>query len=180
MTEQQMGLVKELVSCNTFLIRNIESNTNLRFPTYGKIEEVMTRTKRNTTYKDAANNIFEMASKNCKNDILLKRIEEIRKNILLSDIADTKMISHWNSKAQNVLESELSKVVTDTMIELNIGMYSLSEASEMTRINADTIKQACQDGRLLNVRKVGRGWQVNLGEVKAYWNITEENRDEEE
>jgi predicted site-specific integrase-resolvase len=173
MNEQQKELVKEMVSCNTYLIRNIEANTNLKFPTYGKVEEVMTKTKKNTTYKDAANNILEMATKHCKNDILLNRIEEMRKNILLNDLSDIKMLSHWNTRPQNELESELSSVITNTVIELNIGMYSLSEASETTGINNETIKQACQDGRLLNIRKVGRGWQVNLNEVKKYWNISE-------
>ncbi len=181
MNEQQKELVKEMVSCNTFLVRNIEANTNLKFPTYGKTEEIMTKTKKNTTYKDAANNILEVATKHCKNDLLLNRITEMRKNILLSDISDIRLISHWNTRAQSELESDLSKVMTDTVIELNVGMYSLVEASEIVGINNETIKQACQDGRLFNVRKVGRGWQVNLNEIKEYWKINGEriNKNEE-
>jgi excisionase family DNA binding protein len=174
MTDQQKGLATEMIKCNMYLVRYLEINTSLKFTNYGKIEDIMTMKKQNITHRDAANNILEMANKLCKNELLLNRIKEMRKDVLLSDIADVKLISHWNPKAENELESELADVETKTLLQLNIGMLSVTEASELTGIKNNTIKQACQQGRLFNIKKVGKGWQVNIDEVKEYWDVKEE------
>lgn len=38
-------------------------------------------------------------------------------------------------------------------------------------VTESAVKQACQQERLLNTKKIGKTWIVNIEECRAYWNI---------
>ena len=38
-------------------------------------------------------------------------------------------------------------------------------------LTESAVKQACQQQRILNTKKIGKSWIVHIPECRAYWNI---------
>ena len=56
-------------------------------------------------------------------------------------------------------------------------MVGIKDVAEILGLTESAIKQACQQERLLNTRKIGNNWMVHISECRDYWNIpdTEES-----
>lgn len=118
------------------------------------------------TYGEALNNLISV----CHSETLLKRMHELA--------CKFDEVSHYRfevgySYVQELtpLEYRLNNIMLKTSFKCTQHDVLLKYASDITGIPETTIKQACQQGRLINVSKAGKVWLVNLNEVKEYWGI---------
>ena len=56
--------------------------------------------------------------------------------------------------------------MTNCMVKIKDAIKELNN-----KVTETAIKQACQQERLLNTKKVGKTWMVHIPECRAYWNI---------
>ena len=96
-----------------------------------------------------------MFRKELKNERLLREIREMVSEIIVSDVRDMKMISHWyNPKKPTDMQLDLDLIGLFVMNSyLLSGTKTLKELSEETGITTDALKQACQQDRLLTAEK---------------------------
>ena len=56
-------------------------------------------------------------------------------------------------------------------------MVSIRYIADNLGLTESAVKQACQQQRLMNTKKVGKTWMVHLPEFKNYWNIKDIEED---
>ena len=54
-------------------------------------------------------------------------------------------------------------------------MVGIKELCSILGLTESAVKQACQQERLLNTKKIGKNWMVHIPECRAYWNIPDED-----
>ena len=57
----------------------------------------------------------------------------------------------------------------------NNEMVGIKELCSILGLTESAVKQACQQERLLNTKKIGKNWMVHIPECRAYWNIPDED-----
>lgn len=164
------NLVMELSKLHILLVRNVERHSHLKCVTHRDVERIIMSGKFTVTYKEAVENLYNTAIKFSKNQDLIDKILKLKEEINNSEIADLRFGTEPTGKFTEI-ENKLDSIVLQKRFEMLTNMITLAEASELTEIPVTTIKNACLDERLLNVRKSGRTWLVNLLEIKEYWNI---------
>ena len=167
MTNKEM--VERLAELQILLVRDVERNTKLRYKTDRDLNRIITKNKLVCTYKGGVNNLLETAKKFSKNESLIENIEDLKEEILNSDIAELRFGLEPQRKFSDI-ESELDIALTLKQLNMSIRLQPIKEIVEELGINEETIKKACQSERLLNTKKVGRMWLVDVDEVKKYWN----------
>lgn len=167
-------IIADLVRLQFIVIRYVERNTNLKYVTHRDIENVLTNGIPTITYAKAVENLFKHAKNRIhdKQDIL-DDILELKNRINESEIKELQ----FGMETHSELEYELDQYVLRRTFYMITSMLTIKDASELLEIAESTIKQACQQERLLNTEKIGRNWRVHIPECRAYWNIpdTEEN-----
>lgn len=148
---------------------------------HGDIEDIIKHTKlKDLTYQIAVNNLLEEA-KDLQSKQLIKRIETLKERIKNKNkLADCKIMTRTDNYLKKFLEYELVVSKVDTYIDTSIplDMLPVSEVAKKIEINPDTIRQACQDGRII-ARKFKSGWSVCVEECKEYWKKNEELNEEQ-
>ena len=71
-------------------------------------------------------------------------------------------------KALSEKEKEIATLMAYVESNLMLDLMPVSEASKILNINDTTVRQACQDGRVI-ARKFNNGWSVCLSECREYW-----------
>lgn len=160
----KMQVVKELVTLQILYIRWMERNTEVRYETHGKVQEVLYRgcdfANASEAIKNLKRNIFERTH----SAALKERVEKLEKN----SHNDFKIgVDRKNSFSEE--ERELNYKMMQFYIELLNGMLTIKDASNILNIPESTIKQACQQERIMNTQKIGKTWVVNIEECKTYW-----------
>ena len=51
------------------------------------------------------------------------------------------------------------------------GFVGIKDIAKYLGLTESAVKQACQQNRLLNTRKIGKTWLVHIPECRAYWGI---------
>ena len=104
--------------------------------------------------------------KNSSIEYLLLEIVKLHEEINLSPIKDYKF---WRA-GLNDAEEKLDTLAVNRLFYMDASYVTITTASEELGITESAIKQACQQERLLNTRKLGKTWLVHIPECRAYWN----------
>ncbi|APR02742.1 hypothetical protein CLQ_13423 (plasmid) [Clostridium botulinum Af84] len=161
-------IIADLVRLQFIVIRYVERNTNIKYITHRDLENVLTGGRPTLTYSKAVNNLLKHAKMRIRNnEDIINDIVELKDKIDNSEIKEL----HFGMETYSHLEYELDQYVFRRTFFMITSMVTIKYASELLDIPEITIKQACQQERLLNTEKIGRGWRVHLPECRAYWNI---------
>ena len=173
-TIEQKRLAADLMECNMDMIKYLTQHTSLIFPTVGHMEANLFGNSHVTTYGESAERLETQAIKLCKNKYLLEKIKDVKKRVCESDIADILPIHHYNNPFHPTpIQSDLCDVGDQVSLSYYMGMVTVKEASEITGVKPNTIKQAAESERLINTKKAGKTWIVNVREVIHYWHLLE-------
>ena len=163
-------IVRELVKLQMLCVRWVERNTNLKCYTHRDVDKILMGGKKTITYKDAAQNLKLNIEKYCKvSDYLMESILNLKIEIANSEINDLRFGLEPQRKFSS-LENELDLEFIKRKFFMLNEMVGIKDASELIGVSETAIKQACQQDRLLNTRKLGKAWMVHIPECRAYWN----------
>lgn len=116
------------------------------------------------TYKEALNKYKEFNT----NETISKMIAELEAEI--EPIANLRFsamtfddFTNEEYKAEAMFFKSIEEVIRNDI--------SIKIASQVTGISETALKQACQQGRLINSYKIASNWIVNLNEVIDYWGL---------
>lgn len=164
-------LVKELVKLQVLCMRFVERNTNLSCATHRDLDRILTSNKMCVTYLEGATNLKENIFKYCNdNKYLTESIVDLEEKIKGSEIKNLRFGLEPQKKFTDVEKNLANYMIKRTLFMLNemVGIKYITDNFDLTEYQ---IKQACQQERLLNTRKVGKTWLVHIPEVLNYWGI---------
>lgn len=165
-------MVADLVKLQFLVIRYVERHTGLKYITLRDVDNVITNGRPTITYSRAIENLYKHAKiriRNCK--IILDRIVELKSKIDNSELGKFKFGINTPTK----IEHELDQYLLRRTFFMSTGMVGIKDAAKILNITESAIKQACQQERLLNTKKIGRNWVVHIPECKVYWDIKDIN-----
>lgn len=164
-------LVKELVKLQVLCARYVERNTNLICVSFRDLDRIVMGNKLTITYKEAVENLKSNIDKYCNdNEYLVAKTNELYEEIIESEIKNLRFGIELQRKFVD-LEQKLDDLRLKVLLYMTNGMVGINKAAEITGVNENTLKRACQDERLLNTQKIGKTWIVSIHEVRQHWNI---------
>ena len=163
-------LIKQMVKLQVLCVRWVERNSNLQCKTFGDMDRILKGGKLTITYKDAVANLKKNIEKHCKSEYLLNSFLELETEINKSEIADLRFGFEPQRKFTE-LERELDNLVLKRTMYMTGEMVGIKYIEEHLNIAETTVKQACQQERLLNTTKVGKSWLVHIPECRDYWGV---------
>lgn len=159
------------------MISNFRKNGTLQPSKNNYVDSILKNGKvRNVTFEMAATNLLDQITKlQIKNPSkkLEKRTENLKNMIRSSSFSDCTVMTRTDYNGFNEKEKQLNTICVYIDMSLPLDMRPLSEVAEIIDVNADTIRQACQDGRII-ARKFKNGWSVSLDECREYWDKSED------
>jgi hypothetical protein len=173
----EIKLVKQLAKLNILCVRYVERHTNLICPTWRDVERVITANKLTCTYSYAVDNLYKNIKKLCKNsNYLMSEVIKLKEEIENSNIKELRFGLEPQKKFTE-LESELDMELTKYHLLYNSDTVEIKRVVELLdgKVTESAIKQACQQERLMNTKKVGNVWLVSLSECRNYWEIPDED-----
>lgn len=169
-----MEIVREMVKLQVFCVRLVERTTNLECKTHGDMDRILMGGRFTITYKEAINNLRINIEKYCKNGILKNHVLNLQHEINNSEIANLRFGMEPQRKFTE-LESQLDEEILKRKLFMLNEMVGISYVVKNLGLTVSDVKQACQDNRLLNTKKIGENWMVHIPECRAYWNMPDEN-----
>lgn len=164
-------IVKQLVKLQILCMRWVERNTNLKCSTHRDMDRILTSNKLTCTYGDAVQNLKDNIIRFCgESSYLLEKVAKLQEEITESSIKDLRFgLEPQKNFTQEEKELDNYKLQrTFFMINEMVGIKFIVDALGLTE---SQVKQACQQERLLNTKKIGRNWMVHIPECRAYWNM---------
>lgn len=164
-------IINQLVKLQILTVRWVERNTSLKCVTHRDMERVITSNKLTCTYLEAVENLKLNIKKYCNTSSYL--IEEV---LRLEDIIKQSNIRNLRfgvepQKKFTEEEKELDNhKIRRTFFMIN-EMVGIKYIADNLGLTESAVKQACQQERLLNTKKLGKNWMVHMPECRAYWNI---------
>ncbi len=166
-----MKLVEKLMKLNILYIREMERRRIIKIKNMGQLTEPLGIHSQNLTILKATNYLKNKIDKGSNIKYLKDEISKLQEQILNSKIKDYKF---WNGNL-NEEENKLDDLVIKRLFFMETGFVGITQAEEYTGITGSAIKQACQQERLLNTKKLGKSWLVHLPEIRAYWNVPDKD-----
>lgn len=118
---------------------------------------------------------FEIALNNLKREVnglqskqLIKRVDILIEKFNGQEILSNIIMTSTQYKALSEKEKEIATLMAYVESNLMLDLMPVSEAAKILNINDTTVRQACQDGRVI-ARKFNNGWSVCLSECREYW-----------
>lgn len=172
--ERDLKLVKKLATLHMLTDRWIGRNKGYGSITVGQFNSIVMgkdalegRTKK-VTYLSAVTELKKFIFKYAKeSDYLCKEIEKLEEAINNSPIKSLKVAEGCTTREENVLGLYRIKVLF-----IMQSLVSLKIAEETLGISTSTLKRYCQEEKLLNTKKVGKTWLVNIEECIDVFNIS--------
>lgn len=162
-------LVERLAELQMLCKRYVERNTNYTCKTIMELNRLIMGNKLTCTYEFASKTLLKNINEWCKNsEYLNKEANTLYENIKKSTIADLRF-GYEPQKRFNDDEKNLDRIFLVKQLQMQSGLYSIKEVSELISVTESAIKQACQQERLMNTRKVSKTWLVDIKECKKYW-----------
>lgn len=166
-------LVYRLVKLRHLWVCEVERNSDLVCKTYRDLDIIFMNRHLCTTYGKAIENLIEWMNKIYPNSIFKEEALSLREDILNSPIRDLRF-GLEPQRRYTKDESELDNYLLRCTLFLHCAMKEIKIVAEQLGLTVGQIKQACQQERLLNTKKVGATWEVNIHECRKYWNIAED------
>jgi hypothetical protein len=138
------------------------------------MDRVLTNNKLTCTYHQAVENLKSNIKMYCKSDYLLESVLKLEAEIEDSNISNLRFGLEPQKKFSD-LEKELDTEMLKRKLFMITEMVGIKDAAEMLGLTETAIKQACQQERLLNTKKISKLWLVHIPECKEYWNIKDED-----
>lgn len=171
-SEIYSSLLEEISYVQISIARLLELNRSEKFNCFKDITKLFIKNKENVTYEEGIKNLIKISRKVLldvkKYKKLMYKMEELERNIKYSDIKDFRFGYDKDSNF-SILEKEIKNTFLSEIINKLGFLVSIKEASEITKINENTIKKACQNNTLLNKRKLGKTWLVDCNEINKHW-----------
>lgn len=162
-----MELVEKLMKLNILYIREMERRGLIKIKNMGQLTESLGVHSQNLTVLKATNHLKNKIDKDSNIGYLKDEISKLQEEINNSTIKDYRF---WNGNF-NKEENKLDDLVMKRLFFMETGFVGIKQAEEYTGITESAIKQACQQERLLNTKKLGKSWLVHLPELRVYWNV---------
>lgn len=164
-------IVEHLAKLQVLCVRYVERHYNLICKTHRDLDRVIIKNKFTCTYLEAINNLFENVNKYCKdNDYIFNETIKLKEVIENSSIKNLKF--GLNNGIFSEEEKELDNYMLDRKFFMINCMVSIKEVCEILKdLSIGKVKQACQQDRLLNTKKIGKTWLVHIYECKQLWNV---------
>ncbi|MDU7085933.1 MAG: hypothetical protein E6344_19790 [Clostridium sp.] len=169
-------LIKMLVKLQVLCARYVERNTSLRCATHRDLDRIIMANKLTCTYGEAVENLINNIKKYCKeNNYLMEEAIKLEGAIKESNIKNLRFGLEPKiefTKEEKELDMEMVKRKF-FMINEMVGIKEACEllTTEEKELTESAVKQACQQERLLNTKKVGKTWLVHIPECRSYWNV---------
>lgn len=163
-------IVKRLVELQVYTMRWVERNTELRCFDSRGMERLITKNKLTCTYLYAAETLVETIKTYCKSDYLLEEAIKLLDIVKISDIREHRFGYNPQNRF-NEEEDRLDNIKTIKAIQMIGYLNSIKDVAKELKLPESRIKQACQQERLLNTKKVGKTWLVDKKECEKYWNL---------
>lgn len=164
-------IVSKLVKLQILTIRWVERNTSLVCATQRDIERVITSNKLTCTYLEAIDNLKTNIKKYCNtSSYLIEEVLKLEEIIKQSDIVNLRFGIEPQKKFTEE-EKELDNHKIKRTLFMLSEMVGIKYIVENLGLTESAVKQACQQERLLNTKKVGNNWMVHIPECRTYWNI---------
>lgn len=168
---ENKDMVKQLVKLQILCMRWVERNTNLKCSTHRDIDRILANNKLTCTYGEAVENLKNNIIKLCGgSNYLIEEIAKLEKEIMGSSIKELRFGVEPQKKF-TVEEKELDNYKLQRTFFMINEMVGIKYIVETLGLTESQVKQACQQERLLNTKKIGRNWMVHIPECRAYWNI---------
>lgn len=166
-------LINRLVKLQFLTIRWVERHTNLKCPTHRHAERILTGNKYTCTYLEAINNLKANIIKHCSSsEYITREMVNLLQDIKESNIKDFRTGVEPKIKFTKE-ERELDTHRVKRTFFMIGEMVDIKYMAKELGLTESAIKQACQQERLLNTKKIGNNWTVHIPECRAYWNIPE-------
>lgn len=163
-------IVKQLVKLQILTARWVERHTNLRCATHRDLERILTSNKLTCTYATAVNNLKLNIEKYCDSNYLYEEVIKLENIISTSDIKNLRFGIEPQKKFTEE-EKKLDDYKLQVLFFMLNEMVEIKYLAKKLDLTESAVKQACQQERLMNTRKVGNTWLVHIPECRAYWNI---------
>ena len=166
-------VAEEMARLQVLCFRYVERNTKYKMTmqTVRNVERIAMKNKLRIDYLSGACNLEENILNYCQDSkYLLDAVVELKENIIRNEMCDLRFGENLNnnfSEEEKLLEHKR----IEKMLNMSFEMTGITEAAEYLEINAETIKKAAQEERLLNTKKVGKTWLVYIPECRDYWHI---------
>lgn len=162
-----MELIEKLIKLNILYVREMERRKIIKLKNMGQLTDSLGTHSENLTVSKSVQYLKDRIDINSNIPYLKEEILKLKEEINNSKIKDYKF---WNG-TKTKEEKELEDLVFKRLFFMETCFVGAIQAAECTGIPASTIKQACQQQRLLNTKKIGKTWIVHLPEVRTYWNV---------
>jgi len=170
-------IINKLVKLQILTIRWVERNSNLKCATHRDMERVITSNKMTCTYLEGVSNLKTNILKYCNNSsYLMEEIVKLEEDIKKSNIKELRFGIEPQKKFTEE-EKELDCYRIKRMFFMTNEMVSIRYIADNLGLTESAVKQACQQQRLMNTKKVGKTWMVHFPECKNYWNIKDIEED---
>lgn len=150
-------------SVNRTLVGSKYSN---RTVTKRDVENIIKGGKQKINFQMAIDNLLAEANK-LQSKQLIKRIEKL-KNTLKNTLFDCNIMTGTHYIGFSNKEIQVATIMAFIESSIMLDMKPVSEVAEIIEVNDITIRQACQEARVI-ARKFNNGWSVCLSECKEYW-----------
>lgn len=170
---ENKDLIRRLVKLQLLCVRYVERHTTLKCDSKGGMNRLLMKNKLTITYGEAVQNLYDNIEKYCSNSkYLIDAAFKLKQDINNSTIKTLRFGYEPQRKfteEESVLDTE---VIRRQLFMLN-AMVEIKDITQIlnNKVTESAVKQACQQERLLNTKKVGRTWLVHIPECRAYWNV---------
>lgn len=163
-----MELIEKLVKLDTLYLKELDRRGVIKLKFHSQLWQPLTLKNPNCSVSTSAEYLKKQIDKNSKIDYLKEEIAKLQEEINNSPIKDLRF---WTGKDFKDEERTLSHIALKRMLFMNSCLMSIKELHEETGLAESTIKQACQQERLLNTSKIGKTWLVHYPEACTYWDL---------
>ena len=172
---EHLDIIRLLVKLQILCVRYVERHTNLRCNTHKDMDRIIMNNKLTCTYGEAVENLYNNIIKYCKeNSYMTEEVLKLKDSINNSNIKELRFGLEPQKKfteEERHLDYEMLKRKFFMINE----MVGIKELCSILGLTESAVKQACQQERLLNTKKIGKNWMVHIPECRAYWNIPDED-----
>lgn len=166
-----MHVVERFMKVNILFLREMERRKIIKIITMDALTNHLGVHSQNCTYGYSVKILKDKINKVSNIPYLKSEINDIYEEIMSTSIKDFR----WWNHMQTDLENELADLVLKRMLFMDNCMVDIKTISELLDIPTTTVKNACQQQRLLNTQKIGPIWRVHIYECRSYWKVPETN-----
>ena len=169
--------ITELTKYHIKYIRYMEKNKGEKFNTLDDLDRIFKHKNNYLSYPNAINKLAKKYDEVFMDSFQSKRIQYLAGIFSESSLSNCK-IGLINDKINSSSNSELQLYILrlKLLFDLTNCLVTINEASNKTSVNEGTIKHACQTNRLVNTKKIGKTWLVDLDEINQVFKNLKESK----